>query len=1171
MATPLRVLFVEDSDDDTQLMIREIRRGGYDIEWERIETRAAMQVALAGQPWDLVISDHTMPQFSSMQALEVLKNSGQDLPFIIISGSIGEDAAVSALKTGANDFLIKGNWARLIPAIQRELREAETRRERKKAVEALRAAEARLSGILELAADAVIVINEYQHIILFNKSAAHIFRYEAGEVIDQPLDILLPSRFAIIHQEHVNAFRAAPESARRMGERLEIFGRRKDGREFPAEASISKLEQGGESTFTVILRDITERKRAEAALRESDARFRSLFENTPVAIWEEDFSEVKNNLDRLEIKDVFELETSLNDHPEFVEECISLVKIIDVNQAALSLHKATDKKELFEGLKKTFVPESLLAFKQELITIATGESQLELDEVMQTLEGTRLDVTLKWAVAVGHEKTYSRVLVSLVDITERKQRERELEAIATTNSTLRAAKTLDELLSRLLDQALTLVTAEAGSIWLHDSSSDTINLAAHLGWETANIITSVKPGEDVPGLVVKHGETIVSREFHSDPRVIAENRKRIPIGIGGVCLPLRAEERVVGAMFINVQLPREITNNEVRVLHALAEIGGNAIHRLRLYEHTIRQLERLDALRKIDLAISSSFDLRVSLNIVLEQVLRQLEVDAAAVLVMIPDTGRLEFAEGRGFLTRHIDTTSLHLGEDYAGQAALEQRVIHIGNLAGNSDRPARQKMLTDEGFLSYFGVPLIAKGKVNGVLEIFHRSPLNPNMEWLNFLDSLGWQTAVAIDNANLFETLQRSNIELEHRVAERTNELNRANTELERANRAKDEFLASMSHELRTPLNSILGLSESLLEQRRGPLNEHQQKSLQIIESSGAHLLELINDVLDLSKIEAGMLEYYPQVVEVDTLCRSSLAFVKEQALRKSLDLNYEADQAVSKIYADPRRLKQILVNLLSNAVKFTPNNGRVTLQVYADTEQDLIQLSIIDNGVGIAPEDLKQLFQPFVQVDSRLNRQFEGTGLGLALVQKLTDLHGGSIQVESEIGKGSRFTINLPWGKKMVAQQEIMESGSVLLTHEKSGKSDVPSKKASGHGVVLLAEDNTANTLTIGEYLKSHDYTIINAHNGLEAIQRAEETIPDIILMDIQMPVMDGLEAMRRLRENPRFQSTPIIALTALAMPGDRERCLEAGANEYMRKPVGLKKLLYTINNFLGGGNK
>jgi CheY-like chemotaxis protein len=204
--------------------------------------------------------------------------------------------------------------------------------------------------------------------------------------------------------------------------------------------------------------------------------------------------------------------------------------------------------------------------------------------------------------------------------------------------------------------------------------------------------------------------------------------------------------------------------------------------------------------------------------------------------------------------------------------------------------------------------------------------------------------------------------------------------------------------------------------------------------------------------------------------------------------------------------------------------------------------------------------------VQVDSGLTREFEGTGLGLALVQKLTDLHGGSVGVESEVGRGSRFTINLPWKEERDVQAAKIDSIGNLQVQEGSNASSMPSEQKMERRRILLAEDNQANILTFSEYLESYGYQVIAVQDGVQAVEKAQETNPDIILMDIQMPGMDGLEATRRLRAIPRFASTPIIALTALAMSGDRERCLEAGATEYMSKPVSLKKLRETINNMI-----
>jgi signal transduction histidine kinase/ActR/RegA family two-component response regulator len=528
----------------------------------------------------------------------------------------------------------------------------------------------------------------------------------------------------------------------------------------------------------------------------------------------------------------------------------------------------------------------------------------------------------------------------------------------------------------------------------------------------------------------------------------------------------------------------------------------------------------------------------------------------------------IEYAASRGFHSKVLQYTQLHLDEGYAGRAVHERKTIYIPALLETGGKLAEVMRSAKEDFVDYYGTPLISKEGIKGVLEIYHRAPLHPNSEWLDFLETLAGQAAIAIDNAQLFDSLQRSNAELEQRVARRTEELHQTNLELEHANRAKDEFLATMSHELRTPLNSILGLSEILLEQMRDPLTAYQQKSLKTIVSSGEHLLALINDILDLSKIEAGKFDYYPQVVGVDDLCRSSLTFVKEQASRKSITVTYQPEASISKMYADPRRLKQILVNLLTNAVKFTPDHGQVILQIHGDIAQDRIQFSVIDNGIGIAPENMKKLFQPFVQIDSRLTREYEGTGLGLALVRKLTDLQGGSVSVESDgvPGKGSRFIINLPVGKVMLDQQAVSGSGSKLTVSEPAGKSNISIAEPASRGTILLAEDNIANVLTIGDYLESHDYQVAVAHDGLEAIMKAQELQPHLILMDIQMPVLNGLEAISRLRADPRFRSTPIIALTALAMPGDRERCLVVGASAYLSKPVSLKGLLKTMDELL-----
>ena len=421
--------------------------------------------------------------------------------------------------------------------------------------------------------------------------------------------------------------------------------------------------------------------------------------------------------------------------------------------------------------------------------------------------------------------------------------------------------------------------------------------------------------------------------------------------------------------------------------------------------------------------------------------------------------------------------------------------------------------------------------------------------------------------------QALEAERTSLAKRVAERTIELNMANTELAHAARLKDEFLANMSHELRTPLSAILGFSEILMEQTQGPLNPPQQKSLQTIAQSGRHLLSLINDILDVSKIEAGKIELEIDLVSIELVSQVSIQFVRQMAKQKNIQLFLKLAASLPTLWADERRVKQILVNLLTNAVKFTLPDGKVGLEVYGDTQRDVIHFTVWDSGIGIAEEDMTRLFQPFVQADSSLARHHGGTGLGLVLVSRLTDMHGGGISVQSKKGEGSRFTITLPLSESLYVASSSYKNWQKSNENADSSAQEViadsPSQPAAvNQPLILLAEDNQKNIELIISALVNQGYRIILAEDGLEAIERVQKEKPDLILMDIQMPGLDGLEAIRRLREDKTF-NTPIIALTALILGGDRERYLLAGANEYLSKPINLKKLSEMIKHFLAQG--
>ncbi|WP_165228599.1 PAS domain S-box protein [Aquisphaera insulae] len=400
-----------------------------------------------------------------------------------------------------------------------------------------------------------------------------------------------------------------------------------------------------------------------------------------------------------------------------------------------------------------------------------------------------------------------------------------------------------------------------------------------------------------------------------------------------------------------------------------------------------------------------------------------------------------------------------------------------------------------------------------------------------------------------------------LERSLRERSNELALANAELVRSSRMKDEFLASMSHELRTPLNGILGFAEGLAEGVYGELGDDQRRCVLDVHECGRHLLDLINDILDVAKIEAGMVELEVAEVAVGPLCESAVRFVKQAAQRKSIPVRLSIDDPVGRVVADQRRLKQVLVNLLSNAVKFTDAGGGVGLEVTYDPSRRVARFAVWDTGIGISPEGLSRLFKPFMQLDSGLDRRYSGTGLGLVLAKRLTELHGGMLEVESEPGRGSRFTIVLPWEPDVRPRPEGRETGGAEAPTGGAG-----TNPGLAQTRVLIVDDDQAGVRALRDYLEVKGYAVEQAADGEAGIARARSRSPHLILMDIQMPGLDGLEAIRRLRLSPGLQDVPIIALTALAMQGDRERALKAGATDYLSKPVRLSVLQRRIHDLL-----
>jgi len=374
---------------------------------------------------------------------------------------------------------------------------------------------------------------------------------------------------------------------------------------------------------------------------------------------------------------------------------------------------------------------------------------------------------------------------------------------------------------------------------------------------------------------------------------------------------------------------------------------------------------------------------------------------------------------------------------------------------------------------------------------------------------------------------------------------ELGRLYQQLDTANRHKSEFLASMSHELRTPLNAIIGFSEVLLDRLFGDLNAKQEEYLQDVLESGRHLLSLINDILDLSKVEAGHMELEVGRFALPEILENGLTMIRERAGRHGIALSLEVDPAIDVIEADERKVKQVVFNLLSNAVKFTPDGGKVGIRV--GRNEAGVWITVWDTGIGITPENQERIFEEFQQVEGVYTEKREGTGLGLALAKKFVELHGGQLWVESEAGQGSRFTFTLPVGT--VPQPETTRA---LAAGAATGLED------SGP-VVLVVEDDAAAAELLRLYLAGAGYRVEVARDGEEGFAKAWQLQPNLITLDLQLPKVDGWDVLIRLKGEPATRDIPVVIVSIVEEHG---KGFALGAADYLVKPVSREEMLQAL---------
>jgi signal transduction histidine kinase/CheY-like chemotaxis protein len=441
---------------------------------------------------------------------------------------------------------------------------------------------------------------------------------------------------------------------------------------------------------------------------------------------------------------------------------------------------------------------------------------------------------------------------------------------------------------------------------------------------------------------------------------------------------------------------------------------------------------------------------------------------------------------------------------------------------------------------VAVMAAPIGYRQKPLGVLILGFGEEINASTQ--TFVENVANQLGVALHNIQQLDDLKT----LSEALHQKTEDLHKKNVQLERADQAKSEFLATMSHELRTPLNAIIGFSEALKNGLAGDLSSEQLEFVNDIFGSGEHLLSLINDILDLAKVESGKMTLELETVHLSDLLKNSISMVKEKAHHQNVKLVVEADESLPPISADVRKLKQIVYNLLSNAVKFTQENGSVTLR--ATRVADTLEISVIDTGIGINSQDQGKLFKPFSQIDSSLARKHQGTGLGLVMIRNLAELHGGTVGLESTVGKGSRFWAKIPWRKPKTSAGAGATVSSKTNTFSRSHK--------SSPGLALIVEDDSAASNLLMHQLQSVNLYSVVLDNAEQALSWLQRNTPAVIVLDVLLPgSIDGWEMLKQTKLLPHLAQVPVVVVSIVA---DEARGLSLGASHVLQKPVSHQQL-------------
>ncbi len=570
---------------------------------------------------------------------------------------------------------------------------------------------------------------------------------------------------------------------------------------------------------------------------------------------------------------------------------------------------------------------------------------------------------------------------------------------------------------------------------------------------------------------------------------------------------------------------------------------------------------RIQNLQNIQFAItriiSTARSIENAVPDLLKEIGRKLHCAYGEIWLNGGDDNRLKFRQNwqSGKNAFRVQRERLIQDQQYFREALLQPastkaKVIRFSAILQDSDWQ-RCLAFDYENYAEALIFPILIGRQIIGLAFFLSKNEIEISHPLPQLMLDIGSQIGQFLERIEAEKALSQERALLSRRVKERTADLLIANKELAFAAKSKDEFLANMSHEFRTPLNIIIGLCEALSEDLFGDLSGEQKEAISNIDESGRHLLTLINDILDLSRIESGKFQLDIAPTSIESVVETSIRIVSEMAMQKRIAIENEFDPQLLIVEADARRLKQILVNLLSNAIKFTDEGGAIGLDISGGQTASAVHFTVWDKGVGIEARNLKRLFNPFVQLDAGLSRTHSGTGMGLVLVKRLVELHGGGVSLQSEPGKGSRFTVSLPWrNPASIHTSDDDAETDTLLSKQKKQLAGV---FAGREKTVLIVENNKISIELYKRYLNNLNLRseFLRSAHELPAITGKKR--PSLILIDLAPDEKNTLDMVRKLCSLNTLQHTAIFASAALSLPGDRRRCLQAGFHAYFQKPV------------------